>query len=193
MIVLSFPPAVLAGHARGKGDWKRFAATQKWRALVKDAAGAQPLPELCNAPAYTPEGDIALTVRFYPPNKRGDRVNFPNRCKPIFDGLADAWGVNDARFVPHFEFHAPEAPGRVEVEIHPVGETDMTKPIDVGGGYDRLAEAMEAEGVYQIRRHRTLQMFTVTMQDGRIGGGRTIRAAIEAAKRDTLCNTQVAA
>jgi len=69
----------------------------------------------------------------------------------------------------------------------------MTKLIDEGLGYSTLAEAMEAEGVYQIRRHPRILMFTVTMQDGRIGGGRTIRAAIEAAKRDTLCNTQVAA
>lgn len=61
-----------------------------------------------------------------------------------------------------------------------------TKAIDVGGGYDRLAEAMEAEGVYQVRRHRALKMFTVQMEDGRIGGGRTIRAAIEAAHKDTF-------
>lgn len=69
----------------------------------------------------------------------------------------------------------------------------MTKPIEVGAGYDTLAQAMEAEGIYQIRHHPRILAFTVTMQDGRIGGGKTIRAAIEAAKRDTLCNTQVAA
>lgn len=69
----------------------------------------------------------------------------------------------------------------------------MSKPIDLGAGYGKLAEAMEAEGIYQIRRHPRLLMFTVTMQDGRIGGGRTIRAAIETAKRDTLYNSQVAA
>ena len=69
----------------------------------------------------------------------------------------------------------------------------MLKPIDLGAGYDRLAAAMEDEGIYQIRRHPVLLMFTVQMTDGRIGGGRTIRKAIEAAKRDTLCNSQVAA
>ena len=30
---------------------------------------------------------------------------------------ADALGVNDKRFVPHFYFCAPEKPGRVEVRI----------------------------------------------------------------------------
>jgi hypothetical protein len=50
--------------------------------------------------------------------------------------------------------------------------------IDIGPGYDRLAEAMDAEGIFQIRRHTTPRMFTVEMVDGRIGGGKTIREAI---------------
>jgi crossover junction endodeoxyribonuclease RusA len=57
-----------------------------------------------------------VRVRFVPPSRRGDRVNFPNRCKPIFDGLADAMRVNDSRFVPAFEF-AEEVPGRIEIVI----------------------------------------------------------------------------
>lgn len=60
------------------------------------------------------------------------------------------------------------------------------KPIDAGPGYDRLAEAMEGEGIYQIRRYQKLAMFTVEMVDGSIGGGRTIRAAIDAAKRQEV-------
>jgi crossover junction endodeoxyribonuclease RusA len=54
-------------------------------------------------------------VRFVPANNRGDRINYPNRMKPYFDGIADALGVNDKRFVPFFIFAQPEAPGRVEV------------------------------------------------------------------------------
>jgi hypothetical protein len=53
------------------------------------------------------------------------------------------------------------------------------KPIDAGPGYDRLAEAMDAEGIFQIRRYNRLLEFSVQMTDGRIGSGRTIRAAIE--------------
>jgi len=122
VIVLPFPPAILAAHAGFKGGYAKARVTKDWRSEVAKAAAAAPVPPIAEGKAYTTEGDIPLTVRFYPPSKLGDRCNFPNRCKPIFDGLADAWGVNDARFVPHFEFHAPEAPGRVEVEIHPVGE-----------------------------------------------------------------------
>ena len=55
-------------------------------------------------------------------------------------------------------------------------------PINIGRGYDTLAKAMEGEGLYQVRRHKELKMFTVEMTDGRIGGGRTIRDAIEDAK-----------
>ena len=68
----------------------------------------------------------------------------------------------------------------------------MSKPIDIGAGYDRLAEAMEAEDIFQIRRHPRLLMFTVQMNDGRIGGGRTIRAAVEAARKDTLVGSVAA-
>lgn len=58
-----------------------------------------------------------VTVRFVPANNRGDRINYPNRMKPYFDGIADALGVNDKRFVPMFIFAQPEAPGRVEVWV----------------------------------------------------------------------------
>lgn len=110
MIVLPFPPSSLSGHA--KGHWRtKHQVTKQWRQWAHLAAlEAKPLdlPE---------EGDIAITVRFFPPNQRGDRTNYPNRLKPIFDGIADALGVNDRRFVPSYEFNAPEKPGRIEVVL----------------------------------------------------------------------------
>ena len=60
------------------------------------------------------------------------------------------------------------------------------KPIDVGPGYDRLAEAMYAEGVHQVRFYRTASAYTVEMFDGRTGQGPTIRAAIESANHERL-------
>lgn len=112
MITLPFPPSSLSGHA--KGHWRRKAAiTKKWRAWAFAAA----LTAKVNAPA---EGDIRIVVRFYPPDRRGDRTNFPNRMKPIFDGLADALKVNDRRFVPAYVFCEPEKPGRVEITLQAV-------------------------------------------------------------------------
>ena len=44
-----------------------------------------------------------------------------------------------------------------------------------------LAEAMEAEGVFQIRFWRSARIFTVRMDDGRVGQGDTLRQAIKRA------------
>nr|WP_218845406.1 hypothetical protein [Sphingomonas melonis] len=107
---MPFPPSSLSGHA--KGHWRTKAAvTAKHREWAKNAVKAD---RLCAIPAT---GDIRLIVTFYPPNRRGDRVNFPNRMKPYFDGIADALGVNDSRFLPSFVFGEPVKGGKVVVVI----------------------------------------------------------------------------
>lgn len=109
MITLPFPPSSLSGHA--KGHWRaKSGPTAKHRQWARDAT----LADRPNVPAA---GDIRVHVRFVPPDRRGDRTNYPNRMKPYFDGIADALKVNDARFLPSFEFAEPEKPGRVEVTI----------------------------------------------------------------------------
>ena len=110
MISLPFPPSSLSGHAKGKHFFAKAKVTAQWREWARLAA----LEARATAPG---EGDIRIHVRFIPANRRGDRVNFPNRMKPIFDGIADALKVNDSRFLPSYEFCAPEAPGRVEVIV----------------------------------------------------------------------------
>ncbi|MBB3940709.1 crossover junction endodeoxyribonuclease RusA [Novosphingobium fluoreni] len=110
-IVMPFPPSSLSGHA--KGHWRAKAAeTRQWRDhawMAALEAGARK--------ARLGDGDIVLRVRFVPPNHRSDRTNFPNRMKPIFDGIADALKVNDRRFLPKYEFAESEKPGRVEITI----------------------------------------------------------------------------
>lgn len=109
MIVLPFPPSSLSGH--NTGHWRgKSSIVQKHRQWAHFAT----LDEAFAAPE---DGDIHVHVKFVPPDRRGDRVNFPNRMKPYFDGIADALGVNDSRFVPHFTFGDPEKPGRVEVRL----------------------------------------------------------------------------
>ena len=107
MIVLPFPSSALSGHNNGNPHAKAgiIRKHREWAATA--TLGAKP-----KLPA---EGDITVTVRFVPANNRGDRINYPNRMKTYFDGIADALGVNDKRFVPLFLFAQPEAPGRVEV------------------------------------------------------------------------------
>jgi len=109
-IVLPFPSSILAGHAKGNGQWAKIKATKDHREWARVAA----LDAKVSVPA---DGDIPITIRFVPGNNRGDRVNYPNRLKPYFDGIADALGVNDKRFHPFYIFAEVEAPGRVEFYV----------------------------------------------------------------------------
>jgi crossover junction endodeoxyribonuclease RusA len=110
MIVLPFPPSSLSGHA--KGHWRSTSGiVAKHREWAKNATLAAKI-------APPAEGDIAVSVTFYPPDRRGDRINFPNRMKAYFDGIADALQVNDSRFVPSYNFSGLGKPtGYVTVEV----------------------------------------------------------------------------
>lgn len=110
-ITLPFPPAILSGHANGNGRWKKIAETKRWRQLAKDATNDTWKPDL------PVEGDIPLRLIFIPPDRRGDRLNFVNRCKAIVDGVADGLGINDRRFLPSIEYRDPKKPGCVIVEV----------------------------------------------------------------------------
>lgn len=105
-IELPWPPASLSGHAKGNHQWRKVADTKKCRAWAHNAT-------LAAKPAVPADGDITLTIRFEPPNRRGDRVNYPNRIKPYIDGIADALGVNDSRFLPSYQFGDIVTDGRV--------------------------------------------------------------------------------
>jgi len=110
MLDLPFPPASLSGHA--KGHWRSKSSVtakhREWARLATLATGDIGIPI---------SGDIRIIVTFYPPNRRGDRVNFPNRMKPYFDGIADALKVNDSRFLPSYLFGEPVKGGKVVVVI----------------------------------------------------------------------------
>jgi hypothetical protein len=109
VIELPFPGSELAGH--NNGQWKGKSGTiAKHREWARDATRA------CK-PAVPKSGDILVSVTFHPANNRGDRVNYPNRMKPYFDGIADALGVNDKRFVPSFTFGENIKGGKVIVTV----------------------------------------------------------------------------
>ena len=109
-IVLPWPPSSLSGHA--KGHWRaKYDVTRKhrnWARLATLEAKVRGLPD---------EGDIKVHIHFTPPDIRGDRTNFSHRIKPYLDGIADALGVNDARFLPSYEFSKPEKPGCVRFTL----------------------------------------------------------------------------
>ncbi len=109
MIVLPFPPASLSGHNNGH-HYVKAPIIAKHRAWARQAT-------LAAKPTVPADGDIPLHIHFVPPDRRGDRTNYWNRCKPYIDGIAEALGVNDKRFLPSKSFADPEKPGRVEVRL----------------------------------------------------------------------------
>lgn len=110
MIELPWPPSSLSGHA--KGHWRgKAAVTAKHRSWAKNAALAAGVVEIQGT------GDIRISTTFYPPDRRGDRVNFANRMKPYFDGIADALKVNDSRFLPSYHFGERVEGGKVVVVV----------------------------------------------------------------------------
>lgn len=109
MIQLPWPPASLSGH--NTGHWrKRNAIIAKHRDWAR-------LATLAAQPVIPAEGDIRLCVTFFPPNRRGDRLNYANRAKPYFDGIADALKVNDRRFLPSYHYAEPVSNPRVTIVL----------------------------------------------------------------------------
>lgn len=109
-IELPFPSSKLAGQNTGHWSTKdgTIAAHRLLAKAITKKAGVFVLGE----------GDIALRIDFYRPNRKGDRVNFPIRMKPYIDGIADALKINDSRFVPEYHFHDEfDGKGRVVVSI----------------------------------------------------------------------------
>lgn len=79
-----------------------------WRKRAKAAADARALAMLAALatgwrPGLLPEkGRLHLWIDFYPPTMRmPDDDNMLARVKPYRDGIADALGIDDKRFVSH--------------------------------------------------------------------------------------------
>ena len=94
MIDLPWPSPALSPNARGHWS-KRAKAAKAYRLecfLIAKAAGIK-----------APEGKILWTVEFFPPSRRAyDDDNLLARMKSARDGIADALGVDDRRFVTQF-------------------------------------------------------------------------------------------
>lgn len=113
IVELPFPPAALSGHANGNGRWAKIGLTKQWRLkakLLTESAMDGPL-------ALPGDGDIKLHLHYVMPDRRSDRLNCVNRSKAIVDGIADALGVNDRRFLPSISFSGPDKPGKVIVTV----------------------------------------------------------------------------
>lgn len=66
-----------------------------------------------------PDGPLHLWITFHPPTRRlPDDDNMLTRFKPSRDGIADALGIDDKRFVSHpYVSDKPRKGGEVRVRI----------------------------------------------------------------------------
>jgi len=100
-------------NPNSRTHWRKKAAFAKvyraaWYALAIQA----------RVPKFPGVADIELLVTFLPPDRRlRDRDNCVAGIKNGMDGLADALGVNDRRFVPTYRM-SDLVMGVVEVVIH---------------------------------------------------------------------------
>lgn len=123
-IVLPWPDKKLSPNARlhwaQKAGVKKIA--RKEAALFTSAASG--LREVRGH--LVGDDPIEIRVSFFPPDARHrDDDNMVGSFKAYRDGIADALGVNDRRFRPHYFFESPAKPGRVEVVI--IGDNAMKK------------------------------------------------------------------
>ncbi len=71
-----------------------------------------------------PKGRLAVWIDFYAPDRRRRDVdNLLASCKAVLDGIADAMGVDDRRFVPYPFLHdEARKPGEVRIRITEIPE-----------------------------------------------------------------------
>ena len=111
LVLLDWPPAALSPNARGHWS-KRAKAAKKYR---KDCYALAKIEKL----GVDWDGPVHLYVTFFPPDRRNrDDDNLVASFKSGRDGIADALGIDDKRFVLHpIVFEETRPGGRVVVML----------------------------------------------------------------------------
>jgi len=110
VITLPWPPAKLSPNSRT--HWRAKAPVTK--AARHDAGW---LTKAAGA-SIDHDGPIPMHLTFRAPdNRHRDRMNVEAACKAYFDGIADALGVNDRRFVPTYAWGENVKGGAVVVTL----------------------------------------------------------------------------
>ena len=118
MIVLPWPDKRVFPNAKNRKHWRSYApAVKADREMGKFFTLEQMSPKARQS-VKEGEGHIAMTVTFFPPDKRRrDDDGCIGGFKHLRDGIADALGVDDHRFRATYQFEDALAPGRVEVRF----------------------------------------------------------------------------
>ena len=114
MVTLPWPDKRLSPNART--HWAVLAKVKKLARADANTLTTIAIPLKDKRVIAAGEDRIPMVVRFYPPDARlRDDDNAVSSFKAARDGIADALGVDDRRFLPTYQFMAPEKPGHVEV------------------------------------------------------------------------------
>jgi crossover junction endodeoxyribonuclease RusA len=109
---LPFPPKEL--NPNRKLHW---AAKAKYAKAYREQCKLITLNEKLQVPT---EGKLNLWITFYPPDKRArDDDNLLSAFKAGRDGIAEALGINDKRFVSH-PIISEKTGGFVIIDIQPI-------------------------------------------------------------------------
>lgn len=117
MIVLPWPDKRLSPNARL--HWRaRVGPKQKEKIAAGWATASMKGFHDLRTRLQADDSPIPMRITFYPPDhRRRDDDNMIGSFKAARDGIAQALGVDDRRFRPHYFFEEPSKPGRVEVRI----------------------------------------------------------------------------
>lgn len=157
MIVLPWPDKRLSPNARL--HWKARVGPRQdarrragWCAVTSQGFNA--LKEAVRAN----DGPIPVRITFYPPDGRHrDDDNMIASFKAARDGVAEALGVDDRRFKPHYFFEEPAKPGRVEMVFFPQIEVGVRLPQPVESANESGPETLLKQRPALTNRERTLR------------------------------------
>ena len=113
IVTLPWPPKELSPNARV--HWGKLAKAKR---AYRHACWLMAMQQCKPVPTFPGDGDIALAITFVPPDRRArDDDNLLAAFKSGRDGLADAWGVDDKRFVVTVKLDRENVGGLVRVEV----------------------------------------------------------------------------
>jgi crossover junction endodeoxyribonuclease RusA len=115
LIELGWPAKALSPNHRSRSHWPRTNALKaaKKEGYLATLAAMQG----GGAPKWS-SPQLAFVITAYPPDKRTrDDDNVKASLKGHRDGIAQALGIDDSRFVERFQWGEPVKGGRVVIEV----------------------------------------------------------------------------
>jgi len=116
IISLPYPDKVLSPNARG--HWAGIARAKKKAREAASWATISAAGSKAKLAPYAAQERLSVAIAFYPAdNRRRDADNALASAKAALDGIADALGIDDSRFVLTFAMKQSDGNPRMEVAL----------------------------------------------------------------------------